>query len=123
MRYLLDRTWVILFNVFALIINFINLFASSVIVYEVTNGVQFNWSLFVANRLFWIISALQIAYIIATCSVNYKATSFDDKLQNAIITGEIKLTQQAVKFAKKGDFKAASKSLTMADEFKKRGER
>lgn len=121
---------IILCIVVELIIFVANLVLGDIIVYEVTEGVRFDWSALGQNTTFWIVVAFQLVYLIVCLLVRTKDSKADEVIKNALETdyslveqayeqGMSDLISQAVAFAKVKDFKSAGKTMRLLGEVTK----
>ena len=123
MMYFFRKTTIILLEFILGFINLLIAILSNIVVYEVSTGLSFDFSRLFSAKLFWIIVTLQLVYFIAYCVINRISEETDERIDDAYISGEIKLIEKAVDYSERGDFSSARKIIRIVDKFRKRRRR
>ena len=120
MSFIYTKASKILVAIVSLIFELANAFGGNIIIYEVTEGINFNWELLLKNRFFWIILIIDIIYYAIPIIIHQELQSNDKKLEEAISNNSVKLVDLATDFAANGDFASSKKVLKILDKFQKR---
>ena len=120
MHWLGDKTLCILVEMFAFAVQVANAFLTNIAFYESTEGIQFDYCALINNKVFWIVIVVQVAYWISSLIVRHIMKAEDDKVEDAIDRGSIKLLNTAVSFIETKDFVSAQKALDMFDKIQEK---
>lgn len=120
MRYIFGTVTKVLVAFLSFIIQVANMFLANIIVYEATEGVQFNWGLLFKNAWFWIVVILTLVYYAIPFVIKQKNDSVDEALESAFSKGSVTLVGAITKSAQNGDFESCKKMMKILDEMQKR---
>ena len=120
MRYIFGTITKILVAVFSIIFQVANMFLANIIIYEVTEGIKFNWNLLFTNKLFWIVIVLTFIYYAIPLIIKQKSDSVDEALEEAISEGSVSLVHSIAESAQNGDFESSRKMIKILDQIQKR---
>lgn len=120
MRYIFGTFTKILVAVFSIIFQVANMFLANIIIYEVTEGIKFNWNLLFTNKLFWIVIVLTFIYYAIPLIIKQKSDSVDEALEEAISEGSVSLVHSITESAQNGDFESSRKMIKILDQIQKR---
>ena len=123
MKYVFSTATKILIAVISIITQLANMFWSNIIIYEITEGLRFDWNLLVKNLGFWIILGINLLYYTSALAIKQKTKSVDEAVEEAISRNSVKLINSIAKSAQSGDFESCKKTLKVLDQIQKRRRR
>ena len=123
MKYVFSTATKILIAVISIITQLVNMFWSNIIIYEITEGLRFDWNLLVKNLGFWIILGINLLYYTSALAIKQKTKSVDEAVEEAISRNSVKLINSIAKSAQSGDFESCKKTLKVLDQIQKRRRR
>lgn len=123
MKYVFSTATKILIAVISIITQLANMFWSNIIIYEITEGLRFDWNLLVKNWGFWIILGINLLYYTSALAIKQKTKSVDEAVEEAISRNSVKLINSIAKSAQSGDFESCKKTLKVLDQIQKRRRR
>ena len=123
MKYVFSTATKILIAVISIITQLANMFWSNIIIYEITEGLRFDWNLLVNNWGFWIILGINLLYYTSALAIKQKTKSVDEAVEEAISRNSVKLINSIAKSAQSGDFESCKKTLKVLDQIQKRRRR
>lgn len=109
-------------GVVGIAIEVFNLFSGDIIIYEVTEGIKFDWNALLTNATFWIVIVVEIVYYVSLLFVTQKVKVKDKALEKAYSKASVKIVGEFTKSVTKKDFESCEKTLEMLDELQKRRE-
>lgn len=123
MKYVFSTATKILIAVISIITQLANMFWSNIIIYEITEGLRFDWNLLVNNWGFRIILGINLLYYTSALAIKQKTKSVDEAVEEAISRNSVKLINSIAKSAQSGDFESCKKTLKVLDQIQKRRRR
>ena len=123
MKYVFSTATKILIAVISIITQLANMFWSNIIIYEITEGLRFDWNLLVKNLGFWIILGINLLYYTSALAIKQKTKSVDEAVEEAISRNSVKLINSIAKSVQSGDFESCKKTLKVLDQIQKRRRR
>lgn len=123
MLFFQNKLLVILAHLLLFLMDFANMFLTDIMIYEVTEGVSFDYNAMLHNVIFWVLLVLHLLHIIVTIFVNKKNDTNDEAVKEAIAREQIKLLSQTTLQTKKGNFEEADNVLKIYDKLAKRRNR
>ena len=111
MKYVFSTATKILIAVISIITQLANMFWSNIIIYEITEGLRFDWNLLVKNLGFWIILGINLLYYTSALAIKQKTKSVDEAVEEAISRNSVKLINSIAKSAQSGDFESCKNRL------------
>ena len=120
MRWIRNKILCIIFEIIYFIIQIANIFLADIVLYEVNEGVDFNWTLLLHNPTFWVVVGLQLVHFLSTLITQEKDKKTDEKIIDALADGEISLIDVIIQKSREGDFKSANKAFKMFKKMEKK---
>ena len=114
------RMGIILVQVFLGLIDFVNLLLSNILIYEVSEGVSFDFDAMIHNWLFWVLLILHFSHIMVMRIINYNSSANDQIVEDAIAKEQVTLLGQYTAESEKGNYENAKKVLKLYDQLAKR---
>ena len=102
------------------IFDFANLILSDILMYEVTEGVSFDYQAMLHNQWFWILLLIHFSHVMLMIIVKHKNSMNDHRVETAIEDQQVSLLKQIPKRSKKGEYEDAVQVLMLIDELEKR---
>ena len=120
MRLIRNKILCIIFEIIYFIIQIANIFLADIALYEVNEGVKFNWTLLLHNPTFWVVVGLQLVHFLSTLITQEKDKKTDEKIIEALTDGEISLIDVIIQKSREGDFKSANKAFKIFKKMEKK---
>ena len=102
------------------IFDFANLILSDILMYEVTEGISFDYQAMLHNQWFWILLLIHFSHVMLMIIVKHKNSMNDHRVETAIEDQQVSLLKQIPKRSKKGEYEEAVQVLMLIDELEKR---
>lgn len=118
MEILFNKATRVAVTVISVLIEVANLFLGNIIVYEVTEGVSFDWMGLLKNRLFWGVLILAVIYHFIPFIIKRSDSDVNERVEKAIADSSIKLIKDATKSAHNGNYESAEKLLSFFDKIR-----
>lgn len=115
MIWLGNKLFVFLIELCLVFLNLAISFLTNIAVYEVTEGLTFNWSKLFHSPWFWVIFVCQLLFGIVSAVFQHRNKVGDNKLDKVLEKNLICLSNQIPTYTKMGDFESAEKVLEMFD--------
>ncbi len=120
MRHFFGTVTKFLVAVLSIMIQIANMFMANIIVYEVTEGVQFNCELLLKNKGFWTVTIITFVYYAIPFIIKQKNDSVDEALEEAFSNGSVALVNSITESAQNGDFESSRQMMKILDQIQKR---
>lgn len=120
MRWIRNKILCALLEVVYFIIQVANMFLTDIVLYEVNEGIKFDWTSLLKSPIFWIVVVIQILHIVLTSAMQKVEKKIDEEVIDAINKSEVEILDYATQSVKRGDFKSAKKALKTFDYIEKK---
>ena len=120
MKIIFGKITKIIIAVLYFIIQIANMFLANIIVYEVTEGVKFDWILLFKSPGFWIVTVITFIYYSIPFIIKQKDNYIDEALEKALSNSSVKIVNSITYSVQNGDFESCKKSLKILDQIQKR---
>lgn len=120
MKFFASKLICFLIQIVCFAIHLANFFLTDIMMYEITEGVSFDYPKLFKSPIFWIIIIFQLIDVLFCACLNILSNDTDSTLEKAYSTNCKKLLTQATAQAKKKDYYSAKKTLEIFDELETR---